>query len=67
MTLEDGLELAAERGRLMQALAQTGTMAAVGQASIQRRQVPQRSGGGRSGAISIDTSNSPRKNHDPAP
>jgi len=29
MTLEDGLELAAERGRLMQALAQTGTMAAV--------------------------------------
>ena len=42
-----------------------GTMAAVGQASMQRVQVPQRSGGGASGAISSDTSSSPRKNHEP--
>ena len=31
------------------------------------RHVPQRSGGGWPGSISSDTSNSPRKNHEPAP
>ena len=37
----------------------------VADASTQRMQVPQRSGGGASGAISSDTSNSPRKDRPP--
>ena len=41
-------------------------MAAVGQASMQRVQVPQRSGGGESGSRSRVVSSSPRKNHEPA-
>src|SRR5260370_2387369 len=43
----------------------SGTIAAVGHASIQRVHVPQRSGGGESGSISSETSSSPRKNHEP--
>ena len=43
-----------------------GTIAAVGQASMQRVQVPQRSGGGASGSRSSVVSSSPRKNHDPS-
>src|SRR5579863_3023594 len=46
-----------------------GTIAAVGQASIQRVQVPQRSGGGASeasGSIESVVRSSPRKNHDPS-
>ncbi len=48
-----------------------GTMAAVGQASMQRVHVPQRPGGGASAAsaasasIASETSSSPRKNHEP--
>ena len=48
----------------------SGAMAPVGQASMHRRQVPQRSGGGAhcaSPSIGIETSNSPRKYHDPVP
>ncbi len=43
-----------------------GTMAAVGQASMHRVQVPQRSGGGASGSSSSVVKSSPRKNHDPS-
>ena len=42
-----------------------GTMAAVGHASMQRVHVPQRSGGGASASRSSESSNSPRKNHEP--
>jgi hypothetical protein len=40
-------------------------MACVGHASMQRVHVPQRSGGGESGSISIDVRISPRNTHDP--
>ena len=43
-----------------------GTMACVGHASMQRVQVPQRSGGGAPGSRSSDVTISPRKNHDPS-
>src|SRR6266498_4914027 len=42
-----------------------GTSASVGQASMQRVQVPQRSGAGVSGSMSSEVSNSPRKNQEP--
>src|SRR5580700_11267784 len=42
------------------------TNASVGHASMHREQVPQRSGGGTSGAISSDVMSSPRKNQDPS-
>src|SRR5437870_6536164 len=42
-----------------------GTSASVGQASMQRVHVPQRSGAGVSGSMSSEVSNSPRKNQEP--
>src|SRR6266436_1780357 len=42
-----------------------GIIAVVGHASMQRVQVPQRSGGGEAGEISSETRSSPRKNHEP--
>ncbi len=43
------------------------TSAPVGHASMHWVQVPQRSGGGVSGSSASETSNSPRKNQEPAP